>query len=255
MMRKKDEPADRLLLQLSRREILYGGMENGAIRSLKRIPVETGEALLPCLQEFLGPQQSGAGQQFVLVSLDTDRVCLVPADFYDVSYSDSYLALCGVGAADAERIVVTAPRGGVVALVCVDSRMDDYLQHRYGKVDYVHPLQLAATSSGGAPVIEAVLTHGLVHLSASAGRLLFAESLPCRTEADLLYALDRVRRLYPQYRFRISLSGAGADRLYGEVARYFRPVSVGRAAVPRRIVSREERSAFIPLIRMSHANY
>jgi len=112
----------------------------------------------------------------------------------------------------------------------------------------------AAWRRSAKPAIEVFLGGGTVHLTAfSGGGLLCARVQPCRSDADLLYYLNRLRIEYPHLRFRIGICGEGASEAVKAAARYFPRVS--RLRMPSRGVSGDAASEILPLIRSCHENY
>lgn len=103
-------------------------------------------------------------------------------------------------------------------------------------------------------MIEAVLSRDTVHLAAYASGLLYAATLPCRTEADLLYLLESVRRMFPDRMFRVALSGELPDRA-GPLPRAAFPPRRGRqAALPGSVGHKEDSYRYASVIRMCYEN-
>ena len=106
----------------------------------------------------------------------------------------------------------------------------------------------------GDEVIEAVLSRDTVHLAAYASGLLYAATLPCRTEADLLYLLESVRRMFPNRMFRVALSGELPDGLVRSLGRRFRRVGAVRPALPGSVGHKEDSYRYASVIRMCYEN-
>ena len=118
-------------------------------------------------------------------------------------------------------------------------------------------LELALRALGIGPgdeVIEAVLSRDTVHLAAYASGLLYAATLPCRTEADLLYLLESVRRMFPNRMFRVALSGELPDGLVRSLGRRFRRVGAVRPALPGSVGPKEDSYRYASVIRMCYEN-
>ena len=120
---------------------------------------------------------------------------------------EAYLDVHGVSLDDADEVLVSSEVAGAIALMACEGEVCAFLRRRYGEVGFTHPLLDVLRVGPGDEVIEAVLSRDTVHLAAYASGLLYAATLPCRTEADLLYLLESVRRMFPDRMFRVALSG------------------------------------------------
>ena len=191
--------AGRLLaLQLSRRGMTGCLLCDGAVERLLSVRFAAGKPV--------GDRTE--------ISLDTDRVCLVPAELFDPSDAGSYLDVHGVSFDDADEVLVSSEVAGAIALMACEGEVCAFLRRRYGEGGFTHPLLDVLRVGPGDEVIEAVLSRDTVHLAAYASGLLYAATLPCRTEADLLYLLESVRRMFPDRMFRVSLAASFAAGSY-----------------------------------------
>ena len=248
--------AGRLLaLQLSRRGMTGCLLCDGAVERLLSVRFAAGKGLAEALREAsdMGRLPEPVGDR-TEISLDTDRVCLVPAELFDPSDAGSYLDVHGVSFDDADEVLVSSEVAGAIALMACEGEVCAFLRRRYGEVGFTHPLLDVLRVGPGDEVIEAVLSRDTVHLAAYASGLLYAATLPCRTEADLLYLLESVRRMFPDRMFRVALSGERPDGLVRSLGRRFRRVGAVRPALPGSVGHKEDSYRYASVIRMCYEN-
>ncbi len=131
------------------------------------------------------------------VLYDTDRVCLIPAEYYREEDAERYMTLSGIPGEAERRTVATAPRDGKIALISIARTVYDCLHSAYGdRLAYTHPLLESAVRHARKPLLAAALTRSFVHLSAYDEGLLFAETLPRHSDADLLLLPRRPDKIY-----------------------------------------------------------
>ena len=162
--------AGRLLaLQLSRRGMTGCLLCDGAVERLLSVRFAAGRSLAEALREASDmdrlPEPVGDRTE---ISLDTDRVCLVPAELFDPSDARSYLAVHGVSLGDADEVLASSEVAGAIALMACEGEVCAFLRRRYGEVGFTHPLLDVLRVGPGDEVIEAVLSRGTVHLTAYA---------------------------------------------------------------------------------------
>lgn len=173
--------AGRLLaLQLSRRGMTGCLLCDGAVERLLSVRFAAGKGLAEALREAsdMGRLPEPVGDR-TEISLDTDRVCLVPAELFDPSDAGSYLDVHGVSLDDADEVLVSSEVAGAIALMACEGEVCAFLRRRYGEVGFTHPLLDVLRVGPGDEVIEAVLSRDTVHLAAYASGLLYAATLPC----------------------------------------------------------------------------
>lgn len=188
---------------------------------------------------------------------DTDRVCLIPQEWFERGDADRCLALAGMTARPSDELVVTEPVGGIVAAMYVGAEPWPAVRALFPEARVVHPLQVAAAwRQVSKPAVEAFLCGGKVHLTASdGGRTVCARTQPCRSEADLFYYLNRLRIEYPHLKFRIGICGEGAREAAKAAARLFPRVSVLRMSSRGANAGKDAAAEYLPLMRVCHENY
>lgn len=190
----------------------------------------------------------------ISVILDTDRVCLIPTACYRRQDVQNYLHLHGISWSTQESPITTPPHDDKVALMCLSSTLHTFLQELYrDRLHYTHPLLLLHASDKA--LLEVSLTHDFVHLTARNGTLLFAETLPRRNEADLLYYIQLLHNSYPQIRFRTLVSGTDAPQIHRAITRYFKHTHLFRPTINRTLTGSTCACTFTHLIRSIHAHH
>ena len=166
------------------------------------------------------------------------------------------MTLSGIPGEAERRTVATAPRDGKIALISIARTIYDCLHSAYGdRLAYTHPLLESAVRHARKPLLAAALTRSFVHLSAYDGGLLFAETLPRHSDADLLYYLGALTKIYAGTNFRIEISGTDAPQLRRAASRYFRRTRLFRPSVNRSVAGSENVCDFTHLIRLNHENH
>ena len=117
--------AGRLLaLQLSRRGMTGCLLCDGAVERLLSVRFAAGKGLAEALREAsdMGRLPEPVGDR-TEISLDTDRVCLVPAELFDPSDAGSYLDVHGVSFDDADEVLVSSEVAGAIALMACEGEV------------------------------------------------------------------------------------------------------------------------------------
>lgn len=216
-----------LSIQLSPNEILYclssdgkidrigtlgipGGSIDGEIEGLQKISREVGATLSDDVP--------------VQLLLDTDRVCLLPSERYR---SDEAAAL--ISLQPQEETVLSAARGGITALIAVNTKLYDILKKLFGsRIVISHPLLTAATEPDPRKAqIEIANTRNFIHVTLWNDGLQFAETFP-RTPENLLLAVGYLKQTHPSTRFRIRVTGHDAEEVRHRLSRYFRKTDTVR---------------------------
>lgn len=216
-----------LSIQLSPNEILYclssdgkidrigtlgipGGSIDGEIEGLQKVSREVGATLSDDVP--------------VQLLLDTDRVCLLPSERYR---SDEAAAL--ISLQPQEETVLSAARGGITALIAVNTKLYDILKKLFGsRIVISHPLLTAATEPDPRKAqIEIANTRNFIHVTLWNDGLQFAETFP-RTPENLLLAVGYLKQTHPSTRFRIRVTGHDAEEVRHRLSRYFRKTDTVR---------------------------
>lgn len=254
-MGTNDAP-DRLLIQFSDERLAFCPVSGGKIGALKSCPLPHDEELADALRSLLRQKALQCPKDETTVLYDTDRVCLIPAEYYREEDAGRYMTLSGIPDEAERRTVATAPRDGKIALISVARTVHDCLRSVYGdRLVYTHPLLENAVRHARKPLLAAALTRSFVHLSAHDGGLLFAETLPRHSDADLLYYLGTLTKIYAGTNFRIEISGTDAPEMRRAAARYFRHTRLFSPSVNRSVAGSENVCDFTHLIRLNHENH
>ena len=254
-METTDAP-DRLLIQFSDGRFAFCPVSGGKIGTLASCPLPHGEEQADALRSLLRQKALQCPEGGATVLYDNDRVCLIPAEYYREEDAERYMTLSGIPGEAERRTVATAPRDGKIALISIARTVYDCLHSAYGdRLAYTHPLLESAVRHARKPLLAAALTRSFVHLSAYDGGLLFAETLPRHSDADLLYYLGALTKIYAGTNFRIEISGTDAPQLRRAAARYFRRTRLFRPSVNRSVAGSENVCDFTHLIRLNHENH
>ena len=216
-----------LSIQLSPNEILYclssdgkidrigtlgipGGTIDGEIEGLQKVSREVGATLSDDVP--------------VQLLLDTDRVCLLPSERYRSDEAATLISL-----QPQEETVLSAARGGITALIAVNTKLYDILKKLFGsRIVISHPLLTAATEPDPRKAqIEIANTRNFSHVTLWNDGLQFAETFP-RTPENLLLAVGYLKQTHPSTRFRIRVTGHDAEEVRHRLSRYFRKTDTVR---------------------------
>lgn len=171
------------------------------------------------------------------VLLDTPKTVLVPQRLYDPDDAGKYLAFHGLEPAEGERVYVSDPVGGTVAVMAANGQRTEALKERTGDPALISPLQYNLM----LPVSDLKIKKGVgaycaaVHLApsrcyvslflvSSGGReLVFCDHYPYAGAADLLYYLGMMAGRYPGAGgMPVILRGHGADKEAKAIGKYHR---------------------------------
>lgn len=255
-MRNHTPLRDGLSIQLSAGRFTFCAVRDGKIRQQDSFPLP-GDGLCPDFAALLPPsrEESGQDSEPVHVLCDTDRICLVPTEYYRAGDEEHYMQQCGIPVTADMQVVATLPRRDTVALIGVDRSVDACLGAAYGdRLVYTHPLFEAAVREPGEPLIGAALTQDWVHLTVHDRKLLFAETLPYHGEADLVYYLVYLKKTFADTDFRIELSGSAARGVGRRLSRRFRRMRVFCPDTEKSGAGNAEACDFTHLIRLNHEN-
>ena len=216
-----------LSIQLSPNEILYCLSSDGKIDRIGTLGIPGGsiDGEIEGLQKV--SQKVGATLSDdvpVQLLLDTDRVCLLPSERYR---SDEAAAL--ISLQPQEETVLSAARGGITALIAVNTKLYDILKKLFGsRIVISHPLLTAATEPDPRKAqIEIANTRNFIHVTLWNDGLQFAETFPCTPE-NLLLAVGYLKQTHPSTRFRIRVTGHDAEEVRHRLSRYFRKTDTVR---------------------------
>ena len=171
-METTDAP-DRLLIQFSDGRFAFCPVSGGKIGTLASCPLPHGEEQADALRSLLRQKALQCPEGGATVLYDTDRVCLIPAEYYREEDAERYMTLSGIPGEAERRTVATAPRDGKIALISIARTVYDCLHSAYGdRLAYTHPLLESAVRHARKPLLAAALTRSFVHLSAYDGAVI-----------------------------------------------------------------------------------
>lgn len=187
-----------------------GGSIDGEIEGLQKVSREVGATLSDDVP--------------VQLLLDTDRVCLLPSERYRSDEAATLISL-----QPQEETVVSAARGGITAIMAVNTKLYDTLKKLFGSgIVISHPLLTAATEPDPRKAqIEIASTRNFIHVTLWNDGLQFAETFP-RTPENLLLAVGYLKQTHPSTRFRIRVTGHDAEEVRHRLSRYFRKTDTVR---------------------------
>lgn len=216
-----------LSIQLSPNEILYCLSSDGKIDRIGTLGIPDGsidgeiEGLQKVSREVGATLSDDVPVQLLF---DTDRVCLLPSERYR---SDEAAAL--ISLQPQEETVVSAARGGITAIMAVNTKLYDTLKKLFGSgIVISHPLLTAATEPDPRKAqIEIANTRNFIHVTLWNDGLQFAETFP-RTPENLLLAVGYLKQIHPSIHFRIRVTGHDAEEERHRLSRYFRKTDTVR---------------------------
>lgn len=132
-------------------------------------------------------------KQPVEVVLLTAKTTLVPAEFFDMTHAADYLADVGLAASMDEAVVASKPVDGVVAVMAIAERCLAEMQSVATEVVFTSPLLPEQTVKQGS-VLR--LEDNLLYVRVYGDDLRFAEVMAVESDADILYYLTVVDKVY-----------------------------------------------------------
>ncbi len=222
-METTDAP-DRLLIQFSDGRFAFCPVSGGKIGTLASCPLPHGEEQADALRSLLRQKALQCPEGGATVLYDTDRVCLIPAEYYREEDAERYMTLSGIPGEAERRTVATAPRDGKIALISIARTIYDCLHSAYGdRLAYTHPLLESAVRHARKPLLAAALTRSFVQpVGLRRGAVIRRNpAAPQRCRPALLPR--RLTKIYAGTNFRIEISGTDAPQLRRAAARLFPP--------------------------------
>ena len=137
------------------------------------------------------------------VMLCMPKTMLVPAEQLATLSLEEHLALAALAPADSERVVVSDEVSGIVAVMAVDAHHIDSLEACGAELHYTTPL-LNGNIMDGCVV---ALYDNLLYVRVADGGLRFADVVEVATDADILYFLGAIDRVYHIYNIGARVAG------------------------------------------------
>ena len=158
----------------------------------------------------------------VEVVLSTYKTALSPVDLFESAEPEVALAAVGIAPTANERVVCSDAVDGIVAVMAINEEALVALQDKYGeRLRFVSPLQEEAMEQGVALRLDADVLYARVYDDG----LRFAEAIEVRTEADILYYLESIHRVYNIYNMHARAMGRG-DKLKALCGRCFKNLEI-----------------------------
>ncbi|MCM1151876.1 MAG: hypothetical protein NC209_04455 [Alistipes sp.] len=176
---------------------------------------------------------SGLGREFpgdevVPVEVLTPRTLLVPSEFLQTMTPAELLAAAGMPCTERQQAVRSLPMtiGSGMEIVAVMAVGEDALQAVREKLGYrasfTTPLLSGPTS--GRPTVWLYLRTGILYIKVFDRSLRMAEAIPAATDADILYFIDRLGKVFPLGDMLLRTPGRNAKMLRKLVGNRFREV-------------------------------
>ena len=137
------------------------------------------------------------------VMLCTPKTLLVPAEQLAALSLEEHLTLAALTPADNERVVVSDEVAGIVAVMAVDARHIDSLEVCGAELHYTSPLLMGDISE--ACVVA--LYGNLLYVRVADDMLRFADVVEVATDADILYTLGAIDKVYHIYNIVARVAG------------------------------------------------
>jgi hypothetical protein len=163
-----------------------------------------------------------------LVSFDTAKAVLVPAELYEQGAEVEYLRFNGMALSADEVAVASKEQDGIVAIMAVPAcewsrRKDEYER---GGVSATSPLLAIATARGregkrGGRAVDILLTAEHVYIAVWEKGLRMAEALPDNSPDSILYYMQVLGRGFKLRKFDVFVGGEGTATVAGHLRRYF----------------------------------
>lgn len=137
------------------------------------------------------------------VMLCTPKTMLVPAEQLATLSLEEHLALAALAPTESERVVVSDEVSGIVAVMAVDAHHIDSLEACGAELYYTTPL-LNGNIMDGCVV---ALYDNMLYMRVADGGLRFADVVEVATDADILYFLGAIDRVYHIYNIGARVAG------------------------------------------------
>ena len=165
-----------------------------------------------------------------MISLDTAKTILLPVSLYQEGLGEGFLRFNGMEPAAGERVVVSGPQDGMVAVMAVKSEEADRCTgvagvDGAGEEHITSPL-LEIARHGRGREVRVLLTARNVYLAVWDDGLQMAEALPDNSVDSILYYMQVVGREFKLRKFDIHVSGERAGLVADALRRYYKKVKV-----------------------------
>ena len=133
--------------------------------------------------------------EHITIYVPTSKSVAVPAEQYSEASAAEHLAALGSAPSAEECIVVDCATEGVVVLMALERSLHDEIEACYGgKVEYRSPMFMDDAVSDG---VTLRLAHDVLYIRLYAGgRMLLAEAVAAKSDADIIYYLASIDEVY-----------------------------------------------------------
>ena len=133
--------------------------------------------------------------EHIIIYVPTSKSVAVPAEQYSEASAAEHLAALGSAPSAEESIVVDCATEGVVVLMALERSLHDEIEACYGgKVEYRSPMFMDDAVSDG---VTLRLAHDVLYIRLYAGgRMLLAEAVAAKSDADIIYYLASIDEVY-----------------------------------------------------------
>lgn len=153
------------------------------------------------------------------VVVSTVKSVAVPEQLFDAANMADYLAMAHLAVAKNEVVVATQPKDGVVVVMAVNAECNALLQQSFPQgVVYISPLTMGELPEEGSVLY---LAEGVLYIRVVRQGLQLAEVVAVNSEADMLYTLEQIHRLYGIYNMYARVQGAN-KQLVGACKKVFK---------------------------------
>jgi hypothetical protein len=169
-----------------------------------------------------------------VVSFDTAKAVLVPAELYEPGAETEYLRFNGMALAVDEVALASKEQDGIVAVMAVPASEWSLHKDEYerGGVSATSPLLAIATARGqegkrGGRAVDILLTAENVYIAVWEKGLRMAEALPDNSPDSILYYMQVLGRGFKLRKFDVFVDGEHAGIVCDVLRRYYKNVKCG----------------------------
>jgi len=204
------------------------------LRKGKPVPFDNGKDLLPQFKmalETSGMMRGGedgkisGGIDKVAILYDTEKVNLVPEEFYSGTYAEDNCALNNMRPSEKSVVVASPAVKGIVAVMNIPADVFSCLQGIWeSRVEFASPLQAIAVKRE-VKSVNIIMGADAFYLAVYGYKLLFADAFGYGSAADVAFVVNELDKVYPLKGYTINISGKDAKAVRKTLRKYYRKVS------------------------------
>ena len=153
-----------------------------------------------------------------VVEIVTSKTVLRPAEGFDPAKAEEDLVATGCAVEDNEAVVCSAAHNGRVAVMAVAAALVEAIKAAAVKVGYTSPLLLGEDVEEGAYI---ALYDDVLYVRVYKAGLRFAEAMTVAGDADILFYLESLNRVYDIYNMYARATG-DVERLNRVCRKFFK---------------------------------